>query len=77
MFHSYNIALNAQGGKEFALPRENAGAYFAAALIASIMLTALALPVPAMSKAVPWSTDVRKIGIPHGVHALDALGYAH
>ena len=32
--------------------------------MASIMLTAEATPLPAMSKAVPWSTDVRKIGIP-------------
>ena len=28
------------------------------------MLTWLALPVPAMSKAVPWSTEVRSIGRP-------------
>lgn len=34
-------------------PRQNAGAYFAASRIASIMLTADALPVPAMSNAVP------------------------
>ena len=40
------------------------GAYFAATQMASIMLTADASPLPAMSKAVPWSTDVRKIGIP-------------
>ncbi len=39
--------------------------YFAASRIASIMLTALALFCHAMSNAVPWSTDVRKIGIPH------------
>jgi hypothetical protein len=32
--------------------------------IASTMLTELTLPVPAMSNAVPWSTDVRRIGIP-------------
>lgn len=31
----------------------NAGAYFAARRIASIMLTGLTLPVPAMSNAVP------------------------
>ena len=28
------------------------------------MLTALAIPLPAMSNAVPWSTEVRRIGIP-------------
>ena len=40
------------------------GAYFAANLIASSMLTAPAMPLPAISNAVPWSTDVRRIGIP-------------
>ena len=39
------------------------GAYFAAIFTDSIMLTALALPVPAMSKAVPWSTEARSIGM--------------
>ena len=32
--------------------------------MASTMLSALARPVPAMSNAVPWSTDVRRIGRP-------------
>jgi hypothetical protein len=40
------------------------GEYFAASKIASIILTALTLPVPAMSNAVPWSTEVLRIGIP-------------
>ena len=40
------------------------GAYLAASRMASFMLTALAIPLPAISKAVPWSTDVRRIGIP-------------
>ena len=33
-------------------------------IIASAILTELALFIPAMSNAVPWSTEVRKIGIP-------------
>ena len=32
--------------------------------MASTMLTALATPFQAMSKAVPWSTEVRMNGIP-------------
>src|SRR5215208_1372041 len=36
----------------------------AASLIASIRLEGSAVPVPAMSNAVPWSTDVRTIGRP-------------
>ena len=28
------------------------------------MLSSLAIPFPAISKAVPWSTDVRMIGRP-------------
>ncbi len=32
--------------------------------IASIRLRSLAIPLPAMSKAVPWSTDVRMMGKP-------------
>ena len=36
----------------------------AASLIAAFMLEASATPLPAMSKAVPWSTDVRIIGSP-------------
>ena len=36
----------------------------AASLIASTMDWALALPAPALSKAVPWSTEVRMMGRP-------------
>lgn len=39
-------------------------AYFAAIRIASSMLTEVATPWPATSNAVPWSTEVRRIGIP-------------
>ena len=42
----------------------NAGEYFAARRMASTMLTSLAIPVPAISMAVPWSTEVRRMGIP-------------
>ena len=40
------------------------GAYFAATSMASIMLTGLAIPFPAISYAVPWSTEVLRIGRP-------------
>ena len=44
------------------IPRRVASA--TASLIASIMLVACATPCPAMSNAVPWSTEVRMKGIP-------------
>ena len=40
------------------------GAYLAARRIASAMLTSLATSLPARSKAVPWSTEVRRMGMP-------------
>src|SRR4029453_11300819 len=36
----------------------------AASLTAAIMLPGSATPLPAMSNAVPWSTEVRMIGSP-------------
>ena len=41
-----------------------ARAICSATSIAASMLASLAAPVPAMSKAVPWSTEVRMIGRP-------------
>lgn len=48
----------------FGVKSRKQGEYLAASKIASAMLTAPAVPVPAMSNAVPWSTDVLRIGIP-------------
>ena len=47
----------------FGVKSRKQGEYLAASKIASAMLTAPAVPVPAMSNAVPWSTDVLRIGI--------------
>ena len=32
--------------------------------MASAMLISLTMPLPAISKAVPWSTEVRRMGMP-------------
>ncbi len=40
------------------------GAYFAARRIASFILTLLTKFFPAISNAVPWSTEVLRMGIP-------------
>ena len=45
-------------------PPSRARARRAARVTAATMLDASATPWPAMSKAVPWSTDVRMIGRP-------------
>ena len=44
--------------------------YTAANLIASVMLTELAFPVPAISWAVPWSTDVLRKGNPQVIDTV-------
>jgi hypothetical protein len=38
------------------------------------MLTSRAIFFPAMSNAVPWSTDVRKIGIPPVIEMVRSKG---
>ena len=49
---------------EFSLPGLRADASLAASSIASTILVSSANPCHAMSKAVPWPTDVRTIGSP-------------
>lgn len=65
-FFQNQLTMNSQPANTNQKPYKafQKGAYFAATQMASIMLTADASPLPAMSKAVPWSTDVRKIGMP-------------
>jgi hypothetical protein len=45
--------------------------------IASIIASALAIPLPAISNAVPWSTDVRMMGKPQSdVYAFSRYPFA-
>jgi hypothetical protein len=44
--------------------------------IASMRLSSLAMSLPAMSKAVPWSTDVRMIGRPRVTLTPDSAFHA-
>ena len=57
-------AITSRSGGRGSLSALWASAIWAAMRIAAIMLRASALPVPAMSNAVPWSGEVRMIGRP-------------
>ena len=58
---AHRLIYNAAASK---LMLDHLGPRRAANLIASTMLSSLATPFPAISKAVPWSTLVRIIGSP-------------
>ena len=67
--HCREKRLEFQVGLYFIIPNTTQaftkkGAYLAASKIASAILISLTIPFPAISNAVPWSTEVRRMGMP-------------